>query len=299
MFMKRLILYILGLVAAISPMSAADGDLFPYPVPPADMSRLDERCDFLVSRFWRGCDFKSAMSKREKLNATFGDWISFMPYATADTVYASIDRLMHSVSKSGPITLELANMAAGWVYSDTSEIRSEEIFYPFAKAVANNKKVNSADRAWFENQVSIIENSGLGKTVKTLEYTTPDGKKGSIDDVHTQMVVVMFNDHDCDACTLARVRLSADINANALIKNGLLTVLCIEPNEATDSWRASAAGFPEEWTVGCWEDADEYFAITSSPTIYLLNSRHKVLAKDVKTDDLLSALAAMRQQTGL
>ncbi|MDE6300450.1 MAG: DUF5106 domain-containing protein [Muribaculaceae bacterium] len=297
--MKKLFLYIFSLLAVAPCIVAADGDLFPYPVPPTDMVRLDERCDFLVSRFWRSCDLKSAMSKRDKLNATFGDWISFMPYANADTVHVAIERLLSSVSKSGPLTLELAQMAEGWVYSDTSEIFSEEIYYPFAKAAAEHKKISGAERARFENQVRIMENSGVGKTVGTLEYTTVDGKKGSINDVHTQMIVVMFNDHDCDACTLARVRLSADINANALIRNNLLSVLCIEPNAASEEWKAAAAGFPQEWTVGCWEDADEYFSINSSPTIYLLNSRHKVLAKNVRIDDLLSALAAMRQQAGL
>lgn len=278
---------------------ASDGDIFPYPVPPQDMTRLDERCDYLVSQFWRGCDLKSAMSKREKLNSTFGDWISFMPYASADTVHAAIERLLASVAKSGPMTLELARMAEGWVYSDSAEIYSEEIYFPFAKAAATNKKISAAERARFENQVRIIENSALGNTVKTLDYTTPDGKKGSINDIHTQMVVVMFNDHDCDSCTLARVRLSADHNANALLRNNILTIMCIEPNEASDEWRASAAGFPEEWVTGCWDEADSYFALPSSPTIYILNSRHKVLAKDVKIDGLLAALATLRQQSGI
>lgn len=297
--MKKLIIYIMCLLAVSPNLRAADGDLFPYPVPPADMVRLDERCDFLVSRFWRGFDFKSGLSKRDKLNSTFGDWISFMPYASSDTVHVAIERLIKSVSKSGQNTLELARLAEAWVYSDTAEIHSEEIYYPFAKAAATHKKISSADRARFENQVRLMENSSVGNIVKTLNFTTPEGKKGSIDDIHTQMIVVLFNHHDCDYCILSRVRLSADINANTLIKNGLLTVLCIEPEEASDDWKASAAGFPENWTVGCWEDADEYFTLNSSPCIYLLNSKHKVLAKDIKTDDLLNALATMRQQTGL
>lgn len=296
--MKRIIIYIICAISALG-MRAADGDLFPYPKPTDDMETLVERCDFLVSQFWKRCDFKSAMSKKETLNSTFGDWISFMPFASADTVHSSIDRLLASVSKSGPYTLELARMAESWVHSDSADVYSDEIFLPFAKAAAAHKKIKAEDRKHFAIQAQIIENTQNGKPMRHLEYVTPQGEKGSIDGLHTQMILVVFGRYDSDAANLARVRLSADINATALIRAGLLTVIYLQPGEATDEWKAAAAGYPDDWIIGASSDAREYFPLRTSPAIYLLDARHKILLKEVYIDGLLSALTTLRQNTGI
>lgn len=297
--MKRSFAYLFCLILLATTCRAADGDLFPYPKPSDDMTNLSERCDYIVSNFWKRCDFKTAMSKKEAFNDTFGDWVDIMPFATADTVHAAIDRLLASVSKSGPQTLELARMAEGWACSDTSEIYSEEIYYPFAKAAATNKKISGKDREYFRQQVQIMDNTRKGDVVKHLDFVTLDGKKKSLSDYRTQVVVVMFNDYKSDNCTLSRVRLSADINATALIRAGLLTVICLEPGEVDKEWREAASTYPEDWVVGNSADAREYFKLRGKPSIFLLDARHRLLVKDVPVDGLLSALASVRKNTGL
>jgi len=296
--MKRIIIYIICAISTIG-MHAADGDLFPYPKPTDDMTSLTERCDYLVSQFWKRCDFKSAMSKKEVLNATFGDWVSFMPYASADTVHAAIDRVISAISKSGPQTLEFARMAENWTHSDTTDIYSDEIFLPFAKAAAGHKKIKDNDRHHFATQVQIIENTQIGKPLNHLEYVTPSGEEGNFDDIRTQMIVLVFGHHDSDAANLARVRLSANINATALIRAGLLTILYLEPGAATDEWKTAAESYPSDWTIGASANVREYFSLRMSPAIYLLDARHKLLAKDIHIDGLLAALAQLRQNAGI
>lgn len=297
--MKKFLLAIFTALAAYSPAAAVDGDLFPYPKPPADMERLDERCNYLVTHFWDRADFKSAFSKREALHNTFGDWIGFMPYASADSVHAAIDRLLARSAKSPEQILAIGRMAEQWVYSDTAQIFSEEIYRPFAAAVASNKKIKAADRARFENHVRIIDNTTTGKPVGHVNLIKPDGSHTSLDSIHTQMIVLLFNDYDCDDCSLARVRLSADINANALIRAGLLTVLSIQPGEASPEWIQAAASYPDNWVVGADTDADEWFALRSSPYIMLLDSRHRLLAKGIDINGLLAAMAHLKANSGI
>lgn len=298
--MKYIFALIIALAAAAAPTArAADGDLFPYPVPPDDLQQLHQRCDYLVSHFWDRCDFKSAMSKTEKLNDTFGDWIGFIPYATADTVYAAIDRLMERVRKSGPQSLHMARLAENWTWSDSAALYSDDVYYPFARAAAGNKKISAADRARFESHARIIDNTRVGKIMHHLDFVTPDGRKMNLDSIRTQAILIFFNDHDCDDCTMARVRLSADHNANALIRAGVLTVLCIEPGDPTTEWHVAAASYPENWIVGAAPDADSWFSLRTSPSFYLIDSRHKVLAKDFPVDGAMRTIAALRANSGL
>ncbi len=297
--MKRAFIYIIAILSLALGCRAADGDLFPYPKPTDDMTGLTERCDFLVSKFWNHCNFKGAMSKKEKFNSTFGDWISFMPFATADTVHSAINRVIKQVEKSGDQTLELARMAQNWTHCDTAQYFSDEIFLPFAKAAATNKKVPDAERKYFAREVQIIENTETGHVVGHLDYITRDGQKGSLSDIHTQMIVIFFNENDCSDCSLARIRLSADINATALIKAGILTVMCITPGAATEEWKAEAASYPSDWVVGASETAADYFSLREKPSIYLLDSRHKLLIKDTNINGLLSSLTLLRQNAGI
>lgn len=296
--MKRLILSLIVALTACSGLRAADGDIFPYPVPPEDMQTLGERCDYLVTHFWDRCDFKSAFSTKDKLNNTFGDWISFMPYATADSVHVAIERLLESVKKSGPHTLGIARMAESWCYSDTAFIFSEEIYYPFAKAAANHGKIKGDDKALFKKQVQIIENTYTDGRIKHLEYTTLDGQRHSLDETRTQIIILMFGDYENDNCALSRIRLSADINATALIKAGLLTVINIQPSAAGDEWRGAASSYPADWVNGASADAAEYFPLRRSPEFYLIDSRHRILAKNFDIEGLLNALTTLRANTG-
>lgn len=296
--MKRLILSLIVALTACSGLRAADGDIFPYPVPPEDMQTLGERCDYLVTHFWDRCDFKSAFSTKDKLNNTFGDWISFMPYATADSVHVAIERLLESVKKSGPHTLGIARMAESWCYSDTAFIFSEEIYYPFAKAAANHGKIKGDDKALFKKQVQIIENTYTDGRIKHLEYTTLDGQRHSLDETRTQIIILMFGDYESDNCALSRIRLSADINATALIKAGLLTVINIQPSAAGDEWRGAASSYPADWVNGASADAAEYFPLRRSPEFYLIDSRHRILAKNFDIEGLLNALTTLRANTG-
>lgn len=294
----RLITILIALCGTIG-LHAAQSELFPYPTPPDDMELLGDRCDYIVGRFWDRCNLKSAFSSREKLNKAFGDWVAMMPYATADTVHAAIDRLLASTAKNGKQTLELARMAEGWAYSDSSMIYSEEIYYPFAKAAATHRKISGADKARFIAQVQIMDNTRIGQKVGHLDYELLDGSHHSLDETRTQIIVLFFNDHECDACALARLRLSANVNAMALQRAGLLTVISIEPAEMNDAWRTAVAGYPPEWINCVAPDADEYFSLRTSPSFFLLDSRHRLLAKNFDIEGLLAALAQLRTQSGI
>lgn len=299
--MKRIALYIILAICAAASVKAADGDLFPYPTPPDDMENLDERCDFIISRFWRQCDFKSALSKQDKLRSTFADWISLMPYANADTVHAAIDQVIAKNAKSGPLTLALARMAEECVYSDSAEVVSAEIFLPFAKAAAEHKKINAADRKHFAEIVQKIENTTNGKPVKHFEIIQPDGIKGTLDNYRTQIVVLLFNSHKNTDSSITRVRLSADHNINQMIEKGLVTIVSVEPGPANNEWLAATATYPNNWVIGAMPDANDWFELQSdgSPTIYMLDGRHRILSKGLSTDSLMMMIAHVRQQSGL
>ncbi len=292
--MKRLLILFTLLSAALQwRASAASGDLFIYPTAPDTMLVLQDRCDYIVARFWDRCNFDTGMRNPEKLKVAFEDWVSLMPYASADTVYASIDKLMGRFAKKGPETLAFATMAENSLYSDTASIRSSDLYLPFAKAAADSKKLSKAERARFKAHAQIIESSRVGATVPAVPFVKADGTKGTLDDISTTgSILLFFNDPDCMDCRFARIRLSADMHTNELIDKNQLTIVSIYPGDPDDEgWAQAIADAPDNWVTVAMPDAADYFDLRSTPAFFFLNSRHKVLVADLDVDYLLGAFS--------
>lgn len=286
----KLILVISLLIVNFHRADAQGGEnhLFIYPTAPDSMTNLQPRCDYLVSHFWDRCNFNTAFRNPAGMNIAFRDWVYMIEHASADTVHTAVDKLIARFNKKGPETLALAQLAETWLYGD-SGIISEEVYLPFARAVVNNKKIKAVDKARYASHVQIIESSALGANVPALSFIRPDGSTGNLGEITGTSVLIFINDPECEDCNTARVRLAADYNANQLINRGELTIVSVYPGEPDSEWLAATTSYPQTWTICAIPDADEYFSMRTTPAFFFLNSRHKVLAKDLTIDYLLGA----------
>lgn len=291
--MKKII-YSIALAAVIavgiSGNVRAEEKLFDYPTPPDTMQQLRDRCDYIVSRFWNRCNFERAMREPDKFNADFGAWVNIMPHASADTVYTAIDNLLaRFAKKDGATTLRLAQMAEAWLYTDSSEIFSEELILPFVRAAASHKKIAKNDKAHFSNILQILESSTEGATVPEIEYYLPDGSKGRLSNTESGSILLFFAKPLDAACSMARLRLDTDANTRALIKSGQLNIINIFPGEPSEEWIKDTESYPAEWLNVAMPKAEEYFRLKELPEFYFLNSERKILRKDLNLNYLLGA----------
>lgn len=285
---------VLLVCAMPSGSKAADGDLFPYPVPPEDLTMLHQRCNYLVDNFWKRCNFNTAFSSMEKLNNTFGDWTGFLPYATPDTVFMAIDNLLAKVKKSGPQTLKIAHIAEGWLYTDTADFRSEELYLPFARAAASHKKIPSEDRKYFAAQVKIMESSAPGATIPDLRFTKADGSEGRLHEANATSILIVLASDDCMDCRMEAVRLSANPDTDTLIKDGRIQVVYLfVADPKSDIWKERAASLPDNWIKGIMPDAGEYFRLNRFPTYCITDESHKVAVNNIGIDQILNAFNVM------
>lgn len=268
---------------------SAEETYFPYPSPPEALTTLSQRTNYLVEHFWDRCNLKSAFSSRAKLAVAFRDYVSFMPYASSDTVHASIAQLIDKVKKDKKNLLTLGEIAEATLYSDSAEVLSDELYIPFAAAVAANKKIPAASRARFEHQARVLANSQLGAVAPALPFVTIDGNKSDLSKVETPYILLFFNDPDCDDCLFVKARLAADYNTRQLIDKNILKIVSIYPDAPSDEWKEGAALYPESWIVGASEEADETFDMRRAPVMYFLDKDRKILAKNMVIDNVISA----------
>lgn len=286
--MKKLFFTIFLTVAAAITVRGAD-TYFPYPTPPEALTTLSERTNYLVEHFWERCNLKSAFSSRAKLAGAFRDYVSFMPYASADTVHESINQLIDKVKGDKNNLLTLGEIAESALYGDSAEVLSDELYIPFAAAVAANKKIPAASRARFEHQARVLANSQVGAVAPALPFETIDGSKSDLSKIESPYTLLFFNDPDCDDCALVKARLAADFSTRQLIDKGILKIVSIYPDSPSDEWKESAARYPETWVVGASEEADDTFDMRNAPVMYFLDKNRKIIAKNMVIDNVINA----------
>lgn len=272
------------------------GRLFPYPVVPDSKVTLDQRCNYLVHHFWDRANIKQTFSTITKLQEAFGDWASFMPYATADTVMMSINRYIASVEKADSKRVpEMVKIAEYWFQGDSAQYASDALFLPFCQAAARSKKLDAASRARYARKAKIMQSSGVGNRVPNIQYTDTAGVRRNLDDVIASRVILFFANPDCMDCSLTKARLAADYNLKSMLDRGLVKIVVLYDPDS--DWQTAAKSCPETWEVGAAADLDEYFDIRSTPCLYYLDARHRVLAGNVDIDSMMLALRVINQQT--
>lgn len=296
--MKKIILAILLVcsLAGAFKSNAQEDKLFVYPVPPDTMTLFQPRVDYIVSRFWDRCNFETARLHPEQYNRAFGDWIDIATHATADTMQVAVNALLKRFEKNGPVTLDLATIAENWLYADTAAYFSPEIYLPFAKAAAANKKISKAERARFAHQAKVMESSMVGAIVPDVPIIYADGHAGTLGDVTGKSIVLFFNDPDCMDCTMARIRLSTDPNTKELVERGELSVVSIYPGETDDEgWTKAKESAVDGWITVAMPEVYDYFDLREPPLFVFLNSDHKVLVSGINDNYLMASFRVANQ----
>lgn len=289
-YMKKILLLATIIITSFAVVRSENKTLFPYPNAPESLTSMEERCSYVVERFWDRCNIDQAFSSRIRLQQAFNDYGQLIPYASAESVHKSIEKLIERLGKKPDHLLSFAQMAEGYFYSDTAHIVCDEAYYPFAKAVAENKKIKSAEKARFAAQARILSGSQVNMVAPDFTYVAPDGSKHKLSELPSGYVILFFNNPDCADCMMARVRLAADYNIDQFIKRGQLNVVSIYPGDPEDEeWKSVAERLPENWVKGASADVDLIYDMRDAPVIYYLNNKHVIMSKSMTASQLIDA----------
>lgn len=283
------------LIAVTAPFVTAQNDnndlLVDIPVVPENITRLEQRCNYIVDKYWDHANMKSMFSSLNRLDKTFEQFLAFTPYATADTVQMAIDKLIKGVERADARNLDkLGRLAEKWVGSDTCEYASDDMMYMFANGIAQSKKFKGAEKERYAAIAKRLGNCRRGATVADFEFTTTDGTKAHLSDVKSQSYLLFFYEPDCIDCRIARTLLSQNFVLKTLQSHNMLRVIAIYPGEPDGEWSSDLESMPDLWVVGAAPDIDTMFTIDHSPQMYYLDRNYKVDSKGFGVESFLRYL---------
>lgn len=273
--------------------------LFQMPVVPDSIVLLYDRTDYLLAHYWDFCDIKKAFSTRDRFRGAVIDYFSLMPYGTVDGVKQSISTFMKKVSTGKEPVQFVADIAEATFYSDTAALASDQLYLMFLDELLANKKVDKNTKLRYAHQKRVLEGSRPGQPAPALTYTDPVGSEHTFaPDTTKAGAIIFFNDPDCSDCSMARLRIDADILSRTVIEKGIVDFYSIYPGDADAEWLQSAVSYPEAWKTGASPDADQNWDIRQSPLFYILNRDGNILMVTANADEVIDILGRLAQVSG-
>ena len=293
--MKPIILFITALAVASLPMRAQvqlaeqqPGTLFAYPLAPDTCSTLEERCNFIITHFWDGFDISKPITDDAAFERTFRDFVDFFRYSHRNVVMSTVRDFINKAQSNASNLQKVGQVAESALYGTEAEYWSDEVYVAFAKALAGSKQLPRDVRDHYASQLARINSVQVGAMLD-FEFVGLDGLKQHLSDLNAKTFILLFLDDSTDSM-IGRLRLSTDVALNALLNEGEATLVCLCANKYTADWASAAAGYADNWIIGCDENLAKDLDLRAFPVCYMLDDQRTILNKTLSVEALMTAV---------
>lgn len=293
--MKPIILFITALAVASLPMRAQvqlaeqqPGTLFAYPLAPDTYSTLEERCNFIITHFWDGFDISKPITDDAAFERTFRDFVDFFRYSHRNVVMSTVRDFINKAQSNASNLQKVGRVAESALYGTEAEYWSDEVYVAFAKALAGSKQLPRDVRDHYASQLARINSVQVGAMLD-FEFVGLDGLKQHLSDLNAKTFILLFLDDSTDSM-IGRLRLSTDVALNALLNEGEATLVCLCANKYTADWASAAAGYADNWIIGCGENLAKDLDLRAFPVCYMLDDQRTILNKTLSVEALMTAV---------
>ena len=295
MKMKPILWFITALAVASLPMRAQvqlaeqqPGTLFAYPLAPDTCSTLEERCNFIITHFWDGFDISKPITDDAAFERTFRDFVDFFRYSHRNVVMSTVRDFINKAQSNDSNLQKVGQVAESALYGTEAEYWSDEVYVAFAKALAGSKQLPRDVRDHYASQLARINSVQVGAMLD-FEFVGLDGLKQHLSDLNAKTFILLFLDDSTDSM-IGRLRLSTDVALNALLNEGEATLVCLCANKYTADWASAAAGYADNWIIGCGENLAKDLDLRAFPVCYMLDDQRTILNKTLSVEALMTAV---------
>lgn len=274
--------------AAATAFSESDNSVeLPLPIVPADITDKSERAAYLLSHFWDAMDFTDTTRclKSDFVEQNFSNFISLFQLADVAAQKCAVSTLMNNAAVNPQAYDMMIRTARKYLYEPDSPMLNEPYYEIFVDEALYNPVTFEAQRMRLKTEKSWLDKNTPGSKATDFVYRASDGSVTSLlkTSIDNQLILVFF-DPTCDHCHEVISMLGANTILNQNIADGKVRVLAINvvPEETPKD-------IPDNWQVGTdlsGIERKDLYIIRATPSIYILNSAHTILAKDIPPQSL-------------
>lgn len=286
-------LAIMCLPCLVCAQDAGAKRLFEYPVVPDKLTKTNMRANFMVEHFWENCNLeKEEIKDYNALIDAFTDYLSFFVLADRPEVEKSVAKFVERVAKNPANLKSVLAMVDMIIYTPGSEFYSDDVYAIFGRALATQKKVDSAVKQTYVTNIAKAANSKVGAVMGDMGLKHGDGS-ATLNDISAEYFVVIYNTPGNFDTTMFKLRLDTDIATNNLVKAGKVCIVSVYPADAEKT------GDSALWYTSDDADFANKYDMRLLPTVYVLDSSRKIISKSPSIEDVLNLMAQLGNSLGV
>ena len=290
---------------AVEP-AAAEGQAeeevkFVFPVVPESIQEPRERLNYTLEHFWDKWAFADTTATNWTVGEQgFADFLNLLQYADSTTAARVVGRYIDNGFAHYELRSRYEGLIDHYLGDPNSPLRNDVIYAHFLRKMLPCYTVEEMamhERAAF--RLSVVTKNNPGTVATDFEYIDRQGRHGRLSTVKGELIVLLFNDPDCEKCKLLMPQL---LQEPRLQRPGI-TVLAIYPDVDTQLWKKETRDVPANW-IDAYSPKGEImmqqlYSLPAMPSLYLLDERHRVLMKDVEPQTLMNVLAEHERRKGI
>lgn len=255
------------------------------PLPPADLEG-DEQRIFLRDHYWDNFPFADSTILRRidslDLMRLYMVYVGQL-LTPADT--AAMRHLMQRASASKPLFERFHQMGELFLYDPNSPMRSDELYGALLEQVVASPLYDAYERLAPAYDLELVRQNRVGEPANDFRYTLFDGTSASLYALKAPYTLLFISNPGCPMCRSICEQIGESPYLSELIERGELRVLMLYPDEDLSEWYAHRDEIPSSWIYaydkGMLLQRNRLYDLKAIPSLYLLDSRKRVMLKDV------------------
>ena len=272
----------------------------PLPDVPTSLRTPEARAGYIIAHFWDALDFGSDTLKTRDpdfMERNLANCLSLFPIADTAALVQAVDRLVSNAGKDAPSLSVLVELAEKYLYEPESPVYNEEHYGIFLEAFLR-APVREYERMRLTAQRELIRKNRPGTVAADFTYETPAGERMRMRETGKgKPLLLLFYEPDCNHCMEVMEELKSMENLHAAVNRGKLAVLAVFPGfDEREMWRSLLGGIPSGWSVGYNDGTvhtENLYVLRRLPSVYLLDERRRVVAKDLSLEQLAGRIDEM------
>lgn len=251
------------------------------------------RLNYKLEHLWDTWSFSDTTALNWKVGEQhFADFVDMLRYADSVTAQRVVKHYIEQGFANDDLRGRYDVLIHHYLGSADSPLRNDVVYVYFLREMLPYydpaTEMTRKERATFQLSMAMKNNPGMSAT--DFEFVDRDGRKGRLSEVEGELIVLVFNDPDCEKCQ----RLMPQLISEPRLRRTGITVLSIYPDEDTEQWQHDRRPVPDNWIDAYSPNGaiiqQALYSLPVLPSIYLLDGHHRVLMKDVSPQLLMHVL---------
>lgn len=250
------------------------------------------KAEYLMAHYWDNFPFNdtSVIHKPQLSEQAFADFVYLLNNLPAETAEKGIATLMDKAAVSPEMLLYFSKLSEKYLYDPNSPMRNEPLFEYFLRAVIRSPALDETHKIRPKMLLKTVQKNKPGTKATDFDYTLPDGSTHKLSALHSEYVILYFQNPECRECAAVKKKLVSSPIINTLQQKGQLKILALYPDEDLETYRKHLPEMPAEW-INAYDKGTviknrELYDLKAIPTLYLLDKDKTVLLKDAPFETL-------------